>query len=121
MPWCQLVKVNQSGSVDSYQYCKVLGEVNSASTLASYSNFLSVRRLLPREPVLMTDTGTSGARVAHELDALVRVYGKPACVVSDNVLCAELLADLASLLYRDASTRSEDASVQLFGQRQSLL
>jgi putative transposase len=24
------------------------------------------------------------ARVARELDALVRVYGKPACIVSDN-------------------------------------
>jgi putative transposase len=44
----------------------------------------------------MADTSISGARVARELDALVRVYGKPACIVSDNVLCAEYLADLAS-------------------------
>jgi len=26
------------------------------------------------------------------LDALVRIYGKPACIVSDNVLCRENLA-----------------------------
>ena len=45
---------------------------------------------------LMADTSISGARLARELDALVRVYGKPACIVSDNVLCAEQLADLAS-------------------------
>ena len=45
---------------------------------------------------LMADTSISGARVARELDALVRVYGKPSCIVSDNVLCAEYLADLAS-------------------------
>jgi putative transposase len=38
---------------------------------------------------LMADTSISGARVARELDALVRVYGKPTCIVSDNVLCAE--------------------------------
>ena len=38
---------------------------------------------------LMADTSISGARVARELDALVRIYGKPACIVSDNVLCAE--------------------------------
>jgi putative transposase len=33
---------------------------------------------------LMADTSISGARVARELDALVRVYGKPACILSDN-------------------------------------
>jgi len=33
---------------------------------------------------LMADTSISGARVARELDALVRVYGKPACIVGDN-------------------------------------
>ncbi|MEO0751472.1 MAG: IS3 family transposase [Pseudomonadota bacterium] len=33
---------------------------------------------------LMTDTSISGARVARELDALVRLYGKPASIVSDN-------------------------------------
>ena len=32
----------------------------------------------------MADTSISGARVARELDALVRVYGKPTCIVSDN-------------------------------------
>ena len=38
---------------------------------------------------LIADASISGARVARELDALVRIYGKPAYVVSDNVLCAE--------------------------------
>ena len=33
---------------------------------------------------LMADTSISGTRVARELDALVRIYGKPACIVSDN-------------------------------------
>jgi putative transposase len=33
---------------------------------------------------LIADTSISGARVAWELDALVRIYGKPACIVSDN-------------------------------------
>ncbi len=33
---------------------------------------------------LMADTSISGARVARELDALVRVYGKPVSIVSDN-------------------------------------
>ena len=33
---------------------------------------------------LMADTSISGARVARELDALVRIYGKPAGIVSDN-------------------------------------
>ena len=32
---------------------------------------------------LIADTSISGARVARELDALVRIYGKPACIVSD--------------------------------------
>mgnify|MGYP004103335745 CR=1 FL=1 len=40
--------------------------------------------------------GISGARVARELDAHVRIYGKPSRIVRDNVLYAELLADLAS-------------------------
>ena len=33
---------------------------------------------------LVADTSISGARVARELDALVRIYGIPACIVSDN-------------------------------------
>ena len=33
---------------------------------------------------LMADTSISGAKVARELDALVRAYGKPASIVSDN-------------------------------------
>ena len=33
---------------------------------------------------LMADTSISGARVARKLDALVRIYGKPTRIVSDN-------------------------------------
>ena len=33
---------------------------------------------------LMADTSISGARVARELDALVRVYGRPASIFNDN-------------------------------------
>jgi putative transposase len=33
---------------------------------------------------LVADTSLSGARVARELSALIRVYGKPGCTVSDN-------------------------------------
>ena len=33
---------------------------------------------------LVPDASISGARVARELDALIRIYGKPACIVSDN-------------------------------------
>lgn len=33
---------------------------------------------------LIADTSISGARVARELDVLVRVYGKPRSIVSDN-------------------------------------
>ena len=33
---------------------------------------------------LLADASISGARVARELDALVRIYGKPASIVSDN-------------------------------------
>ena len=38
---------------------------------------------------LVADTSISGARVARELDGLVRLYGKPESIVSDNVLCRE--------------------------------
>jgi putative transposase len=34
--------------------------------------------------MVIPDTSISGARVARELDALVRIYGKPASIVSDN-------------------------------------
>lgn len=38
-----------------------------------------------RENLCLTaDTSISGARVARELDALVRAYGQRACIVSDN-------------------------------------
>ena len=33
---------------------------------------------------LVADTSISGARVARELTALIRIYGKPDCIVSDN-------------------------------------
>lgn len=33
---------------------------------------------------LVGDISISGVRVARELDTLVRLYGKPACIVSDN-------------------------------------
>ena len=33
---------------------------------------------------LMADNSISGAQVARELDALVRIYGNPTSIVSDN-------------------------------------
>ena len=33
---------------------------------------------------LVADTSLSGARVARELSSLIRIYGKPDCIVSDN-------------------------------------
>lgn len=33
---------------------------------------------------LDADTSLSGARVARELSSLIRIYGKPGCIVSDN-------------------------------------
>jgi len=41
---------------------------------------------------LMADTSISGSRVVRELDALVRVDGRPASIVSENILCREFLA-----------------------------
>ena len=38
---------------------------------------------------LVADTSLFGARVVRELSALIRVYGKPGCIVRDNVLCEE--------------------------------
>ena len=40
---------------------------------------------------LVADTSISGARVARELDALVRIYGKPGCIVSDRAIEAPLV------------------------------
>lgn len=40
-------------------------------------------------PCLVVDTSISGARVSCELDAVMRIYGKPACIVSDNLLARE--------------------------------
>ena len=33
---------------------------------------------------LIADTSLSGARVARELTAMIRIYGQPGCIVSDN-------------------------------------
>lgn len=33
---------------------------------------------------LVADTSLSGVRVARELDRIMRLYGKPSCIVSDN-------------------------------------
>ena len=33
---------------------------------------------------LIVDFSFSGERVARELDQLIRIYGKPGCIVSDN-------------------------------------
>lgn len=41
---------------------------------------------------LVADTSLSGRRVARELDAMIRLYGKPELVVSDNVLHKEVAA-----------------------------
>jgi putative transposase len=41
---------------------------------------------------LIADTSLSGARVARELTAMIRIYGKPDCIVSDNVLAREQIA-----------------------------
>jgi putative transposase len=38
---------------------------------------------------LVADTSLSGARVARELDGLIALEGKPAVIVSDNVLRGE--------------------------------
>ena len=46
--------------------------------------------------VLVADTSLSGQRVARELDRIIAERGMPKTIVSDNVLCAEELADLAS-------------------------
>ena len=40
----------------------------------------------------IADTSLSAARVAQELTALIRIYGQPGCIVSDNVLAREQTA-----------------------------
>lgn len=40
---------------------------------------------------LIAGTSISGARVARELDTLVRIYGKPGCKVSDRAIVAPLV------------------------------
>ena len=44
----------------------------------------AVRDCCRENRCLVPDTSISGARVARELDALIRIYGKPDCIVSDN-------------------------------------
>ena len=56
---------------------------------------------------LIADTSISGARVARELDALVRIYGKPACLVSDNVLCRDAVLGFG----QQVSSRRQGADV----------
>jgi putative transposase len=41
---------------------------------------------------LVADTSLSGARVARELDRIIRLYGKPQMIVSDNVLHSDTQA-----------------------------
>jgi transposase InsO family protein len=51
---------------------------------------LAVNNDCCRENVcLVADTSISGASIARKLDAMVRLYGKPVSIVSDNVLCQE--------------------------------
>ncbi len=45
---------------------------------------------------LVGDTSISSAWVVRELDMLVRLHGKPACIVSDNVLGHEGKRDLVN-------------------------
>jgi putative transposase len=48
-------------------------------------NHKKLRRLYREEGLaLVADTSLSGGRVARELDAVIRLYGKPELVVSDN-------------------------------------
>lgn len=62
-----------------------LGFVSDAFGASRKFRMLAVNDDWCRENLcLLADTSISGARVARELDALVRVYGKPACIVSDN-------------------------------------
>ena len=44
----------------------------------------------------IVDTSLSGIRVGRELDRIAEIRGYPCMVVSDNVLYAELSANLAS-------------------------
>ena len=58
-----------------------------SDTFGAYRKFriLAVNDDCCRENLaLIADTSLSGARVARELDALVRVYGKPKSIISDN-------------------------------------
>ena len=63
---------------------------------ASSARWPSMMIVAARTCVYWPIQGISGARVARALDAHVRVCGKHSCGVRDNVLYAELLADLAS-------------------------
>jgi len=59
----------------------------AAETFGAYRRLriLAINEDACRENLcLLGGTGILGVRMARELDTLVRLYGKPACIVSDN-------------------------------------
>jgi transposase InsO family protein len=94
-PMPQALRPNQRWSMDfvsdtfgaSRRFARHCSRTNGAQWLA-----LAVSDDCCRENLgLIADTSISGDRVTRELDALVRLYGKPESIVSDNVLCREIL------------------------------
>jgi putative transposase len=78
---------NQTPMPESLQSKQSWSQGLLSNTLGTCSKFrlLAVNDECGHENLaLITNTSISGARVARELDALARIYGKPACVVSDN-------------------------------------
>lgn len=53
----------------------------------------------------MVDTSTCGALIARELDTLVRVCGKPPCVVSDS---STVFVSQAVVLWAGKNATEED-------------
>jgi len=70
------------------------GEVRRFRILAVIDDF--TRECL----ALIADTSISGARVARELDAVIRLYGRPRTIVSDNVLYTERCVNLVTKSHR---------------------
>jgi putative transposase len=65
--------------------CWALDFVSDALTCGRRFRVLAVVDQFSRECVaLVADTSLSGARVARELDAVIAIRGRPACIVSDN-------------------------------------
>lgn len=64
----------------------IRGDSIAAAEVVAHLPIDSFRRLIGTsiQDLTLADTSILGARVVRELDALVRIYGKPACVVSDN-------------------------------------